>query len=273
VTPHERATRATAHIAKSADPLGPLVTRTAGQQVADRIVTALALGQFAVGERLPTERELAATLRVSRTTVRQGVALLVAWGYVSVRRGQGGGIFVESSWLADAPAIIHRTLLPDWARLEHLFDYRSIVEAEIARVAARRRTQKNIDTLRTALDEYIASPPERASSRAADVRLHQCIAAATGNPYLVELSLRIRHDVGFGMGVEPWSPALRQRGLHQHPGLVEAIIAGDEELASTLATEHFSLTELTIRDIFAHVAAQLPPDQPLHSPRGDHGHT
>ncbi len=245
--------------------LGPLLARTAGQQVADRIVTALALGQFAVGERLPTERELAATLSVSRTTVRQGVALLVASGYLSVRRGQGGGIFVESSWRSDAPAIIHRTLLPDWARLEHLMDYRSIIEADIARVAARRRTQKHIDALRIALEEYISSPAERASSTTADLRLHQCIAATTGNPYLVELSLRMRHDVGFGMGVEPWSPALRQRGLHQHPGLIEAIIAGDEDLAATLAADHFSLTEQTIRDMFAHVSDHLPTDPPTHT--------
>jgi GntR family transcriptional repressor for pyruvate dehydrogenase complex len=263
---------ASSALTKSAGALGPLLARTAGQQVADRIVTALALGQFAVGERLPTERELAETLSVSRTTVRQGVALLVASGYVSVRRGQGGGIFVESSWRADAPAIIHRTLLPDWARLEYLFDYRSIIEADIARVAARRRTQKNIDALRAARDEYAASPSERASSTSADVRLHQCIAATTGNPYLVELSLRMRHDVGFGMGVEPWSPVLRERGLHQHPGLIEAIIVGDEDLAATLAADHFSLTEQSIRDMFAHVSDQLPTDPHTHTPRGDHDH-
>jgi DNA-binding FadR family transcriptional regulator len=253
--------------------LGPLLARTAGQQVADRIVTALALAQFAIGERLPAERELAETLSVSRTTVRQGIALLVASGYVSVRRGQGGGIFVESSWQADAPSIIHRTLLPDWSRLEHLFDYRSIVEAEIARVAARRRTQKNIDALRAALEEYVSSPAERASSTSADVRLHQCVAATTGNPYLVELSLRIRHDVGFGMGVEPWSPALRERGLHQHPELIEAIIIGDEELAASLAADHFSLTERTIRDMFADVSVHLPANPPTHTSRGDHAHS
>ena len=97
-------------------------------------------------------------LSVSRTTVRQGIAILVTSGYVSVRRGQGGGIFVESTWRSDAPTIIRRTLQPDWARLEHLFDYRSVVEAEIAKVAARRRTEKNIDALRAALDDYISSP-------------------------------------------------------------------------------------------------------------------
>jgi len=263
-----RTTRATT---KSTELLGPLVTRTAGQQVADRIVTSLALGQFAPGERLPTEREMAETLGVSRTTVRQGVALLVASRYVSVRRGQSGGIFVEASWRDDAPAIIHRTLLPDWTRLEHLFDYRSIVESEIARVAARRRTQKNIDALRAALEEYVSSPCERASSQLADLRLHQCVAATTANPYLVELSVRIRKDVGFGMGVEPWSPALRERGLHQHPELLHAIIVGDEDLAATLAAKHFFLTENTIRDMFAQVTEQLPP--PHQHLEGDHDHS
>lgn len=255
MTPHEPAARVVDASVPGHDLLRPLHQRTASQQVADRLVTALALGQFAIGERLPTERELAIMLGVSRTTVRHGVATLAAAGYVSVRRGQGGGIFVESSWLADAPTSIRRTLLPDWARLEHLFDYRCVVEAEIARIAARRRTAKNIEALSAALEEYEASPAERAQSQAADLRLHQTISASTGNPFFVELSLRTRHDVSLGMGVEPWSLALRDRGLHQHPDLIEAIIDGDDERAGALAFDHFALTERSIRDLVAQVTS------------------
>ncbi len=252
--------------------LKPLLSRSAGEQVADRLVTALALGQFAVGESLPSERDLASMLGVSRTTVRQGIASLLASGYVSVRRGNGGGIFVESVWRTDTPGMIRRTLLPDWTRLEHLFDYRAIVEAEIARVAARRRTQSNVDTLRRALEQYVASPAHRASSQFADLELHRAIVAATGNPYLVELSRTINRDVSLGMGVDPWSPALRERGLQQHPGLVDAVIEGDDERAGTLALEHFSLTEQTIRDLFDNVNDS--PDEQQEGPpdEGDHAH-
>jgi DNA-binding FadR family transcriptional regulator len=272
VTSPERPGPGSASVAEH-ETLRPLRTRTASQQVADRLVTALALGQFAIGERLPTERELATMLGVSRTTVRHGVALLAAAGYVSVRRGQGGGIFVESSWLADAPTSIRRTLLPDWTRLEHLFDYRCVVEAEIARVAARRRSAKNIDALRAALEAYDHSPAERAPSQAADLRLHQTVSAATGNPYFVELSLRTRHDVGLGMGVEPWSLALRERGLHQHPALIEAIIEGDDERAGALAFDHFSLTERSIRELVSQVRDGGDLDESDHRERGDHAHT
>ena len=261
--------------------LEPVTVRSASERVADRLVTAVALGQFALGERLPPERELAGLLEVSRTTVREAVATLVDAGYVSVRRGRTGGIFVESVWELGAESMIRRTLVPNWERLEQLLDFRAIIEAEVARVAAVRRSAHDIEAIRAALHAYVESGERRQTSSAADLRLHQAIASATGNPHLVELSLRIRHDVTLGMGAEPWSPGLRSRGLHQHPELAHAVVEGDATRAGVLAAEHFSLTEQTIRDLFAAVRsrsgvsftadpAPLPSDPT--TPRGDHGH-
>jgi DNA-binding FadR family transcriptional regulator len=53
--------------------LSPVTMRTAGERIAERLVTAIALGEFVPDQRLPTERELAAMLEVSRTTVREAL--------------------------------------------------------------------------------------------------------------------------------------------------------------------------------------------------------
>ena len=58
--------------------LAPVTMRTAGERIAERLVTAIALGEFEPGQRLPTERDLAATLEVSRTTVREALQRLQA---------------------------------------------------------------------------------------------------------------------------------------------------------------------------------------------------
>ncbi len=252
----------------------PVTIPTVTERVCDRLVTAIALGQFALGERLPPERELAVLLDVSRTTLREAVSRLVDAGYVRVERGRTGGIFIESAWGHDTDLMIRRTLVPNWERIEHLLDFRAVLEAEIARVAARRRTARDVDAIRAATHAYAESGPDRASSSVADLRLHQAIAQATGNPYFLELSLRTRLDVSMGIGAEPWSPELRQRALQQHPELAHAVIEGDVARAGLLAAEHFSLTEQTIRDLLAtvrtptHSAAAQPPT-PI---RGAHAH-
>lgn len=239
--------------------LEPVSVPSAAERVAGRLVTAIALGQFAIGERLPPERELATMLEVSRTTLREAVARLVDSGYVRVKRGRTGGIFVESAAGADADSLIRGTLAPDWERLEQLLDFRAIIEAEIARVAARRRTSRDVDAIRAAVHAYAEANPARATSQAADQHLHRTIALATANPHLVELSLRIRRDVTLGIGAEPWSPQLRERALRQHPELAHAVIEGDVTRAGLLAAEHFSLTEQTIRELLAAVETPTPP--------------
>jgi GntR family transcriptional repressor for pyruvate dehydrogenase complex len=244
--------------------LRPVSTAPAGQLVADRLVTAIALGQFAVGERLPAERELASMLQVSRTTVRDGVARLVQSGYVRVERGRAGGIFVESASGRDAGEMIGRTLDSHWPNLEELLDFRTIVEAEIARLAARRRNSRNVRAIRAAVDAYAEAGPDRASSSAADLHLHQTIASATANSRLTRLSLEIRREVTLGIGAEPWSPELRLRALAQHPELALAVIEGDAIQAGLLAAEHFSLTEQTLRSLLhaAHESERIPHTQP-----------
>lgn len=232
--------------------LTPMTIRTAGERIAERIVTAIALGEFVPDQRLPTERELASLLEVSRSTVREALQRLQASGYVTTKRGRGGGTFVLTGHRPDADSMIARTLVPAWAELTEILDFRSLVEQLIARTAADRRDERDIEVIREAVQGY-ARAPDRDASRLADHALHQAIARATHNARLQELSVQIRREVSLGFDAEPYTPEVRYRALRQHPALADAVIAGDSRAASLLAADHFSLTEGMLRELHARI--------------------
>jgi DNA-binding FadR family transcriptional regulator len=239
--------------------LTPVPMRSAsGEQIAERFVTAIALGEFESGQRLPTERELAVMLEVSRTTVREAIQRLQASGYVRTRRGRGGGTFVAADRGPDSDEMIRRTLVPAWADLNELLEFRQLIEQMIARTAAERRGDADIAAIRAALSAY-ARATTRDASLLCDHALHQAIAAATHSSRLVELSARIRREVNFGFDAEPASPESRQRALREHPALAEAIIEGRPELAARQAAGHFALTEEMFRALHARISLRPGP--------------
>src|SRR6266496_607381 len=192
--------------------LTPMPMRTAGERVAERFVTAIALGEFVSGQRLPTERELAALLAVSRTTVREAIQRLQASGYVRTRRGRGGGTFVAADLGPDSDEMIRRTLVPAWQELTELLEFRQLIERMIARTAAERRDDSDVAAIRKAVEAY-AKADSRDACRVADHALHRAIATATHNRHPVDLSTRIRRQVSLGFDAEPRLTGRRIRVL------------------------------------------------------------
>jgi GntR family transcriptional repressor for pyruvate dehydrogenase complex len=232
--------------------LRPMEMRTAGQLIAERLVTAIALGEFEPGQRLPAERELAATLEVSRTTVREALQRLHAGGYVVTKRGRDGGTFIQAGAVTGTglDEAVKRTLDLRWEELTELLDYRRLIESVIARTAAERRDSGDVAAIRAAVERYTEAG-SRADARIADHALHQAIARATHNERLVDLSARIRREVGLGFDAEPYTPQMRQRALRQHPALADAVIEGNQSQAANRATSHFSLTEGALAEVRA----------------------
>ena len=239
--------------AMAASVLAPIKLPNAAEQIAERLVTAIALGEFVPGQRLPPERELSSMLDVNRSAVREALHRLVGEGYLEIRRGRNGGAFVLSSWGPGAASMVRRTLAPRWQDLEALFDLRRLVEAAIARTAAARRTGADLSAVEAAQRAYVDAGEDREASRAADQALHTAIATATQNPYLTRLSQEIRARISLGFQAEPYSRDIRARAIGQHRALVDAITAENCELSAQLATEHFSLTEAAMRALLDRV--------------------
>ncbi len=233
-------------LAPSGDVLQPLELRRAEEQLAERFVTAIALGEFVPGQKLPSERALSAQLGVSRKTVRGALHRLADSGYVAIQRGRHGGAVVKEDWLPASGEIVRRTLGENWAAFEQLFDLRHLLEPLIARTAATRRDADDLERIVEACGAYDAAP-DREASRAADAALHAAIADATKNVHLAALSRQIRLQVSLGFSAEPYTHAIRQRAIADHRLLVEAVAAADAEAAERIAGEHFLLTEDALR--------------------------
>ena len=217
------------------------------EDVANRLITAIAVGTYSPGERLPAERELAERLQVSRVTVRQALQRLVDLGLVAARRGRGGGTFVTTqAWEDVAPEEARRTLESELPRLRDLFDYRCLVEGLIARTAAERRTPEQAAGLRAALDEFATTGEDMVAARTLDRRLHGLVCAAAANPHLTALSANLTTAATLGFGAEPYEPSFFAQARHEHEELVTAVLAGDAERAQRVARGHFALTYLTM---------------------------
>jgi GntR family transcriptional repressor for pyruvate dehydrogenase complex len=241
--------------------LRPLIAETAAARIADRFITALALGQFVVGQKLPTLPELSAMLEVSQTTVREAISRLTALGYVRVQRGRAGGTFVVSQWGPASDSGVQRALGESWDTLQETLDYRSIVEQQIARTAAQRILPDDEERIRLAVQAYSDAGTDRNASRLADLELHQSIAAATHNAQLAELSMRLQHQVGLGFHGEPFSEDVRRRAVDQHAVLAQAVLDRQPEDAARLAREHFALTEELLHALHDRIVPTPPPTE------------
>lgn len=226
--------------------LGPVHLATAVDEVADRLLTAIALGEFLPGDRLPVERELAKLLGVGRATVREAVGRLRTAGVVDIRRGRLGGAYVRESWTATSADAVRRTLGPRLPELERLFDVRARVEELVARAAAERRTSADVAVLRDALAAFRAAR-EPAEEHRSDTRLHDGILAAAGNPQITALSHDLLARVSVGFPVEPYRVGVFAQASAEHAALVEAVVAGDIDAAGRLAGSHFAMSAETLR--------------------------
>lgn len=257
-------------LGRSGESLGrPVHLASAVDEVADRLLTAVALGEFVPGERLPVERTLAAMLGVSRSTVHEAVGRLRAGGIVEVRRGRAGGAFVRNDWSTNSADAVSRTIGVRSAQLEQLLDLRGLVEAMVARTAAERRTPGDVTALRAALAAFAdARTPEE--EHAADGAIHRAVTVATGNPQVASLTQGLLATITVGLPIEPYSRDVFDLALAEHTALVDAVVAGDVDRAGTVAQVHFTMTARALRGVLRRGRASPAPDPvaPAPSRRG-----
>lgn len=220
---------------------------TVSSGIADRIITAIAVGTYSPSERLPPERELAAMLGVSRVTIREALQQVTDLGLIESRRGRGGGTFITSlSWEDVASETARRTLEIELPRLRELFDYRCLIEGAVARAATERRSADDIARMKTALDEF-RQVDGMAEARRLDRHLHGLVCQAAKNEFLTQLSAQLTADVTLGFGSEPYQEEFFERALAEHEELIGYIVHGESEAAGRAAQSHFALTLETMQ--------------------------
>ncbi|MGW6917838.1 FadR/GntR family transcriptional regulator [Kitasatospora sp. NPDC054939] len=221
----------------------------------DQLREQLAAGTWAVGDRIPTEHELAERLQVGRNTVREAIRVLVHAGMLVSRQGEG--TFVRST---SDPAAVLRGVQRSGVR--DVLEVRAALEAEGARLAALRHTPEDIARMRAALAreaEVLAAHPERAGREATvehDLEFHTAVVEAAHNPALAEVYRYFGASVRESMRTAFGDHDMPEVVVATHAALVDAIESGDPDRAEAACRALLAEPTAAVEQLLAAVAAR-----------------
>jgi GntR family transcriptional repressor for pyruvate dehydrogenase complex len=206
------------------------------REVVRRIERHIDANQLRQGDRLPSDRDLAATLRVSRPVVRQALKALESLGRVSAQ--QGSGTFVRDASHSVAVKELTRGLAIDRELLADLLPVRTAVELEVLRSAFERRTPASTAELRRALDERAARLAEGPREASLDLDFEVVLGRVCGNEVLRRLQALV-HDVWLQAQIAAGLAPGDRFVLHdEHELIFEAFERGDLEEAVRRFEQH-----------------------------------
>ncbi len=217
----------------------PIQSAKMFERVAVQIEKRILDGELQVGDRLPTERELAEQFQVSRTAVREAMKILAQKGLVDMRPGRGT-IVVDGARVAmeNSIGLLMRMKSGEVGISDNLVEVRAILETEIAALAAARATEKEITAMREAIRVMDESLDNADAFITADNSFHEALAQATQNTLILTLLNSIVNVLSeqrkqiFAVEGGP------QRGQVHHRRILECVIRRDPASARAAMGAH-----------------------------------
>ncbi len=215
----------------------PLGQGTLNERIRTEILRVLKSRNLSPGDRLPSERELAASLRVSRPSVREAVRSLQAEGRLVVKHGQG--VFV-------AEPAMQKTLRESMARLDHslseLFAMREVLEVPAARWAAQRQDSARLMAVQQSfadLDEALREKPRNFERlQDLDATFHLRIVQAAGNRLLEQSQGVLNELLLTGLQTTLAIEGRAESSRDEHYKILTALLEGDAAAAGRAAQAH-----------------------------------
>lgn len=163
--------------------------RLLSDQVCDLIENQIISGEFSVGDKLPTEIELADLYQVSRTVIREALKALKEKGWLKSRAGKGTYVVANTSRGVDSSLDVILRMNPE-SGFDHLIEVRECLEPEMAAQAALRAKEEQIQELQNLVDimeRALQGGNALNDFLSADYQFHNKLAEASGNPLMAIL--------------------------------------------------------------------------------------
>lgn len=210
--------------------------RNLSHAVAGELLRQIREGGLRPNDALPTERELMARFAVGRNTVREAVQSLVTLGVIDVRPGRGARVLNATS-AAVVEAVTMSALLAEQT-VSDLFDFRALLEGEMASLAAERSTESDLKVIREAQTAHERVALHGFSVHEVDLTFHRSIAHASRNVIytgvhdaLCDLLTRARPATDTVLGAED--------SAAEHREIVDAISQRDPDRSREAMRNHF----------------------------------
>jgi GntR family transcriptional regulator, transcriptional repressor for pyruvate dehydrogenase complex len=225
----------------------PVATRRTFEEAVEQIAEKVKTGDLHVGDRLPSERDLAAQMRISRPTLREAVKVLVEAGVLEVRRGQSGGIFV-------AAEVVPRELLHSrqeirFSEVAGVLEARRLLEPRVAQLAAVHASEEDFAAMARTIErqrELAASDDFLRNEDLflqLDLKFHLALARATRNATIVALMRSLLRQLEIARDMAMHAPLVPDWTIQIHERTLAAVRSADFALIDEVMDEHLAELE------------------------------
>jgi GntR family transcriptional regulator, transcriptional repressor for pyruvate dehydrogenase complex len=224
-------------------PFKPLKQSRVFVRIAEQLKKTIIEGQFKAGDKLPSERDLAQEFEVSRVAIHEALRSLEGSGFIVARQGTAGGFYVTDLTFESSVNAFQDLFVAEKISIEEVHQVRSVIEAEIARLAALNITKEYAKRLEESVETEEPNAKTLSDDMARKMAVHFILAEMCGNRLLEALERSLMGLIGIAVSTMDREAAGRFDFLHLHPQgmhrpIIDAIIAGDPEAAAAAAKEH-----------------------------------
>lgn len=217
----------------------------------DRIAELIEGGEFPLGK-LPSERDFAETLGVSRGLLREALVTMEGMGILDIKGREG--IYVTGRDIASSlDGVISGVMLWPHETMDQLMEMRRLVEIPASGLAARRRDESDVDRMRKCLKELEKLEKSSTDSDGArwDSLLHMSVVDGAKNKLLSRVfegvALLMERYIGDTRRRLFANPGLPDEVLYQHRELVNAVEIGDDSRAMEITEDHLRIADRLFR--------------------------
>jgi GntR family transcriptional regulator, transcriptional repressor for pyruvate dehydrogenase complex len=212
-------------------------------QIAEKI----RLGELNEGDRLPSERELAVAMQISRATLREAVRVLCDAGVLTVRPGSSGGIYVASGYVPFE--LLRSKSVLRLGEVAGVLEARRLLEPRVAQLASMNARESDFARLQTIIERQKALVEAGDVTRHVDrflqldAQFHLSIASATGNATIVSLMRMLLRQLEIARDMALREPPIPGWVIDIHEKTLTAIRAADQQLIELVMDQHLAAME------------------------------
>jgi DNA-binding FadR family transcriptional regulator len=214
-------------------------TRTLADRVNEALMRKIVGEELPAGSQLPSEQMMAQSFGVSRTVVREAISRLKSEGLIDTKQGRGAFVRTDRT---DVPFRIGIDAENPRASLLQILELRLGLDAEIASLAAVRRTRDQMTAIQKALQAIDEASEAGRDAVAEDMEFHLSIAQATRNPFFFELirflGSAFYNAIAVTRANERRLEALAKQTRLEHEAIMKCIMKRDPEAAAVAARSH-----------------------------------
>jgi len=240
-------------VAEPVEPIFSLSTargddaRPMSEQVVHKVLGLIRAGRLSAGEKLPTERDLAGMLSVSRPTVREALRALSILGVLEIRHG--GGVYVSALEASELLEPLDFFVSLSTRNVSELFDARISYEPMTAALAAERLPDAALARLDALVAAQMAAPGDADLFHDTDLEFHKILMDGSENVFLARFGKMLQLLGDQSRRAFQTRRSIRMQSIRDHGVILAAVTARDPEAAGRAMRQHMVNVRNALREV------------------------